>query len=570
MPPPGLSVGGYELLHRLGEGGMGVVHLAQRPGERRVALKVLRPHVIGDDESRQRLAREVSSLGRIRSPRVAEIVDADPWGEIPYVATRYVPGLSLHDHVHEEGVIEGPDLVHFAAGLAEALASVHACGVLHRDVKPSNILLEGRNPVLIDFGLARVADDPRLTHTGWLLGTPGYLAPEILYGDDATVASDVHSWAACVAFAGLGRPPFGRGPGMAIMDRVRRGEHDLEGLPAPMAGLLDEALSPEPRDRPTLAEALAELHPHPGAADPTTRMAVDDPFTIPLAVAAQAGAEDHTGVLSHVADPWEVQPTAAETVLDPHDPETRPYTQHTPHLHAVPDRVAQPDPAPVLPQGPQRLEPQLDWEQPRSQPLPPARPSAGTRLLRTLIFIGITLLAAACVATLPYVAGVALLLVAWLLRSGSLAAQAVGNRRLLRGRKWFDGPQTLVAAPWHLVQAVPGTAALGLWSAGLGVAGALLGYAAGLSLGGIVGAAGLLYAGSLGLGPGGERVRGPLRHVVRPLAARPIAGLVVALALLAGAGLLGVEALNGGPDWAPSQTGPVPDSVVDSVRARLG
>ena len=131
---------------------------------------------------------------------------------------------------------------------------MHAVGVLHRDVKPSNVLMEGRAPILIDFGLARVADDPRLTHTGWLLGTPGYLAPEILYGEDATTASDVHSWAATVAFAGTGRPPFGRGPSMAIMDRVRRGEHDLTGLPDDLRPLVAAALDPDPSRRPTLAE----------------------------------------------------------------------------------------------------------------------------------------------------------------------------------------------------------------------------------------------------------------------------------------------------------------------------
>ncbi|HQR27083.1 MAG TPA: serine/threonine-protein kinase, partial [Nocardioides sp.] len=200
--PPGLTVAGYALQTRLGEGGMGVVHLARRPDGRPVALKVIRPHVVGDDEARARLAREVGSLSRIRSPRVAEIVDADPWGPVPYVATRYVPGLSLHDQVRDEGPITGPDLDWFALCLAEALAAVHDCGVLHRDVKPSNVLMEGRSPVLIDFGLARVADDPRLTLTGWLLGTPGYLPPEILHGEDATPASDVHSWAATVAFAG--------------------------------------------------------------------------------------------------------------------------------------------------------------------------------------------------------------------------------------------------------------------------------------------------------------------------------------------------------------------------------
>ena len=112
---------------------MGVVHLARRPGGERVALKVLRPHIVGDDEARHRLAREVNSLSRIKSRRVAEIVDADPWGDIPFVATRYVPGLSLHDHVHEEGPLAGADLVWAASCLAEALAAVHEVGVLRRD-----------------------------------------------------------------------------------------------------------------------------------------------------------------------------------------------------------------------------------------------------------------------------------------------------------------------------------------------------------------------------------------------------------------------------------------------------
>lgn len=551
-PPPGLTVDGYELITRLGEGGMGVVHLARRPGEPRVALKVLRPHIIGDDESRQRLAREVNSLSRIRSPRVAEIIDADPWGDIPYVATRYVPGLSLHDHVHEEGVIDGPDLTHFALGLAEALGAVHACGVLHRDIKPSNILLEGRNPVLIDFGLARVADDPRLTHTGWLLGTPGYLAPEILYGDDATTASDVHSWAACVAYAGLGRPPFGRGPGMAIMDRVRRGEHDLSGLPPAMAGLLAAALAPEPHERPTLAEAVEQLQPHPAAA---TVPHDEAPHTIPLAVAAQAGADDLTGVLSQVV---ESEPA----------PATLPYTQHAPHLHAVPAAAPAAVQRAPLQQAPVQRPPLAIPAQPQ-RPIAPVTPPVGTRMARGLVFLALTVLAAAWIAAIPYVAGAMLLVFAWLLRSGSYAAQAAGARRLLRGRKWFDGPQTLIASPWHLLQAIPGTVALGAWSAGLGLAGALLGYAAGLPMVGIVAGAGLLYAGSLGLGPGGERVRGPLRQVVRPIASRPTAFVVAVAGLLACAALLGVRAMDHGPEWAPSSSGPIPDSLVDLVRNRV-
>src|SRR4051812_5507353 len=246
---------------------MGVVHLAQGPDGARVALKVLRPHIVGDAEARGRLAREVSSLKRITSPRIAEIIDADPHGEVPYVVTRYVPGLSLYHHVAEEGAITGVDLLHFADCLAEALLAVHSVGVLHRDVKPTNVLMEGRSPVLIDFGLARVAEDPRLTQTGWLLGTPGYLAPEILYGDDASPASDVHSWAATVVYAATGRPPYGKGPAMAIMDRVRRGEHDLSGVEEPIRQLLRESFSLDFFERPSvhelrrfLAEARQQAH----------------------------------------------------------------------------------------------------------------------------------------------------------------------------------------------------------------------------------------------------------------------------------------------------------------------
>ena len=251
---------------------MGVVHLARRPGGERVALKVLRPHIVGDDEARARLAREVSSLTRVRSRWVAEIVDADPWADVPYVATRYVPGLSLHDHVLAEGPITGADLTWFAGCLAEGLASVHDAGVLHRDVKPSNVLMEGRTPILIDFGLARVADDPKLTHTGWLLGTPGYLAPEILYGDDASAASDVHSWAATVAYAGTGRAPFGRGPSMAIMDRVRRGEHDLDRPARRPARPGRGGARPRPRAAPDAGAAGGVAapadHPDPAGAAP--------------------------------------------------------------------------------------------------------------------------------------------------------------------------------------------------------------------------------------------------------------------------------------------------------------
>ena len=251
---------------------MGVVYLAEASRREPVAVKVLRREVVGDEEARQRLAREVATLSRVTTDRVAAVVDADPWGPRPYVVTEYVDGPDLRAWVRENGAMPEGGLRLFGAGLAEAVAAVHRVGVLHRDIKPGNVLVEDGDAVLIDFGLARLAEDPRITGAGWVLGTPGYLAPEVLYGEDATAASDVHSLAATLAFAALGRPPAGTGPPMAIMDRVRRGEFDLAGLPASVRPLIEACLAPDPTDRPTIVDVLADLggeQPPEPAAEPT-------------------------------------------------------------------------------------------------------------------------------------------------------------------------------------------------------------------------------------------------------------------------------------------------------------
>lgn len=558
-PPPGLTVGGYALRARLGEGGMGVVHLGQRPGERPVAIKVLRPHVVGDDEARRRLAREVSSLSRIRSRRIAEIVDADPFGEIPFVATRYVPGLSLHDHVQEEGPLEGTDLLWFADCLAEALEAVHSVGVLHRDVKPSNVIMEGRTPILIDFGLARVAEDSRITMNGWLLGTPGYLAPEILYGDDATVASDVHAWAATVAYAGTGRAPFGRGPSVAVMDRVRRGEHDLAGLDADVRELVEAALAPEPADRPSLEEVRDWLEDL-GTPDAGERHHASGPVTLPYVAGVRQDLEAPTRVGSAAA--------LAEPVAAPrHEPEVG-EPVHWSHDWDRPgrsDRLEEDDTvgwgdAGTLPHRQTRVLPDRSVEHVTDHG-PHVRPHvpAGQRLRRTLTLLAGGGVVAGAITLAPYVALAVLLVLVWLLRSGSLAAASAGSRRDRRGARWYDAIQVLLAAPWHAVAGLGGTLVLFLWSAGIACAVALLCFAASLSLTTSLAAIGAMFALSTWWGPGSERLRSPVHRVVDPLARRGVPWLIVTLLVAAAGSGLGAAASAQGTSWTPYDAAPFSD-----------
>src|SRR6478735_3349470 len=259
QPREHARLGEYRLVQRLGEGGMGVVHLALDRHGRAVAIKVLRQHIAHDPDARARLTREVSSLSRITSPRVAPIIDADVDGPTPYIVTRYVPGPSLDDYVAERGLLAPADLHRVASGLAEALDAIHSAGVVHRDVKPGNVLLVDGDPVLIDFGIAHVADDIRLTMTGLVMGTPGYLAPEVVGGDDVTAATDWWGWAATTAFAASGTPPFGTGPMSAVLARVSAGDPDLEAVDPRIEPLLYAALSPNPGERPHHDEVVAAL-----------------------------------------------------------------------------------------------------------------------------------------------------------------------------------------------------------------------------------------------------------------------------------------------------------------------
>lgn len=521
---------------------MGVVHLAQGPGGHRVALKVLRPHVVGDAEARARLAREVETLRRVSSPRVAEIVDADPEGPMPYVVTRYVPGLSLYHHVEEEGVLSGRDLHHAMACLADALRAVHAVGVLHRDIKPTNVLMEGRAPVLIDFGLARLADDPRLTQAGWLMGTPGYLAPEILYGDPALPASDVHAWAATLVYGATGRPPYGGGPTMAVLDRVRRGEHDLGGVPEPERELLTACLAPEPGDRPTLAEITGWLADHePGGRQGAGAPATPEPlWTMPFQV------PDAEATPPRVEPPTAAQPAYRETTPREEPP---PFRSEPPPTTVLPAPGAVPGPSPAGSPLAAQAGPTAPWER---QPVPP--PSRAHRVLQVA---GLGVLTAALVGYAPYLGTALVAVVVLLLRTASVTRQRHDRRQRLRGRTtWYDVPASALASPVHLLRAAPGALA-GVMMAGLvGLAAFSVGYLADRPTATSLLLAGLGFAPTLWWGPGSRRLRETTHAMVDTTARTTWGGwLVVALAVIGAASLLSAL-LGPGPTWAPDVAPP--------------
>ncbi|MFC4535540.1 serine/threonine-protein kinase [Sphaerisporangium dianthi] len=275
-------LGPYRLLRRLGEGGMGVVHLALDSQGRQVAVKVLRAEVTGDDVARRRLAREVETMRRVRSSHIAEVLDADVTGSRPYIVTRYVPGRPLDDTVKQDGPLDVGALLRLASGVAEALAAVHAAGVIHRDLKPGNVLMLDGEPVLIDFGIAQAVDATRLTQTGMFIGTPGYLAPEIIEGHEAGPEVDVHAWAGTMLYAATGAPPFGKGTLEMVFYNITAGRANVEAAPAVIRPLLRAAFNRDPAKRPGAAELATQLSRLVPPRTPQGRPGVpDDIRTVP-------------------------------------------------------------------------------------------------------------------------------------------------------------------------------------------------------------------------------------------------------------------------------------------------
>jgi serine/threonine protein kinase len=432
------KIGPYRVIKKIGEGGMGVVYLAEDQRKHKVAIKVLGAAVAGDPSARQRLAREVETMQRVRNRFVAEILAADTVGAAPYIVTRYVDGRTLEDTVRQDGPLRGQALDALAGGLAEALTAIHAAGVVHRDLKPGNVMLDNGRPVLIDFGIAHVQDSARLTKTGLVMGTPGYLAPEVIEGRAASGASDVHSWGATVAFAATGRQPFGTGNYQTIFFRVIEGKAELGGIPQRLLPYVTAALSTDPQSRPTARQLAAHLG-MPGGAQ--------------LLVPGEAVTR-FDSPLTRIDSPR----TRFESPLTRVDPPSAYLYPSTRVLPPSPVRTAYRSPAEAAADVADLLPPVMP---PRQQARTPAATMAGAPRRRPdwrppglgLLSLAAGVAAVALSVLLP-VAGTALsLAVITLLRAVDRAQSTLAARRDLRGARPGDIVIVILAAPWTVARA---------------------------------------------------------------------------------------------------------------------
>ncbi|GIG56981.1 hypothetical protein Lfu02_13530 [Longispora fulva] len=323
------QLGPYRIIGRLGEGGMGSVFLAQPPEGRPVALKVIRADLAREPEFRRRFSLEVTRVKQVPPFCTAEVLDADPEHETPYLVVEYVNGPSLAAVIGEHGPLTPSNLHGLAIGVATALTAIHGAGVIHRDLKPGNVLLAPGSPKVIDFGIARAVDVTQsLTRPDQVVGSVSYMAPERFgpEGGGVTQAADVFAWGAVVAYAGTGRLPFVGDSMPGTVAKIMTQAPDLDGLSGPLRDLVEDALAKDPKDRPTARQLVDRLL----AGGPTRALNLEklitpDPVTGGLSVSDTGGgmggrpvAALHGG--APVSDTTRVKPAtppAATTVTAP-------------------------------------------------------------------------------------------------------------------------------------------------------------------------------------------------------------------------------------------------------------
>src|SRR5215813_3306979 len=261
-------IGPYRLVGRLGAGGMGRVFLGVSEAGRPVAVKVVHARLAADPEFRARFSIEVAAARKVSGLFTALVVDADVDALVPWLATAYVAGPSLSEAVRERGPLSVPSLLSLAAGLAKSLTAIHAAGVVHGDLKPSNVLLALDGPRVIDFGISQAAEAVPLARAGLVVGTPSFMSPEQATGKDVGPLSDVFSLGAVLAFAATGRKPFGTGTAAAVLERVVHGAPFLEDAPPEVRPLIERCLAKDPRQRPAAAALLADVTAAQAAMEP--------------------------------------------------------------------------------------------------------------------------------------------------------------------------------------------------------------------------------------------------------------------------------------------------------------
>jgi len=253
------QIGSYRPTEQLGEGGFGIVYAAEAPDGTLVAIKVLRPELSNSPEVRERLRREAAASQSITSDRVARVIDYDTEGDRPYLVMELVRGSTLTEHVAQNGPLGGAMLTSVAIAIAEALRDIHAGGVLHRDLKPSNVMLGPDGIKILDFGIAAINEAADFTRTGAVLGSASWMSPEQITGAPVEAASDIFAMGLVLAFAALGRHPFGEGRPEALMYRIVQEQPDLEGISGPSRALIEATLRQDPETRPSVASVIDAL-----------------------------------------------------------------------------------------------------------------------------------------------------------------------------------------------------------------------------------------------------------------------------------------------------------------------
>jgi serine/threonine protein kinase len=285
QPDDPRQFGQYHVLARLGRGGMGTVYLGEDESGQKVAIKVINQELAGDSQFTARFRHEVQAARRVRRFCTAPVLDAALDDPPLYVVTEYIDGSTLHDSVSASGPLRGSDLEGLAVGVATALSAIHDADLVHRDLKPANVLLSPFGPRVIDFGIARALDvRTGMTRTGQLVGTPAYLAPELITGGAVTPAADVFSWGCVVMFAGTGRGPFQGNTIPEILHRVAYEWPDLDGLDPGLRDLVEAALAKDPKDRPSVPTLLNQLtgsriQEEPRRPEPTAAMGGPERFS---------------------------------------------------------------------------------------------------------------------------------------------------------------------------------------------------------------------------------------------------------------------------------------------------